>query len=86
MTDKFKSNKIGLSSPPAFAEQVTPNDDTDLQFVCRCLNVATAGSVRLTTAEGNEVSIFVAAGITFPVRASRVWATGTTATGIVALS
>ena len=86
MTDKFKSDQVGLSTPPVNAAEITPSDTVDLQTASRCLIVATTGTVRVTTVNGDTVTLFVAAGITFPVRVSRIWSTGTTATGIVAMS
>lgn len=86
MTDVFGTFKSGLESPATLLQAVTPSDSDDLPTVSRALNVATAGQVRVTTVGGTTETIFLAAGIAFPVRAARVWATGTTATGIVALS
>jgi len=42
--------------------------------------------VQVTTSGGSVASVYIAAGTAFPVRATRVWATGTTASGITALS
>ena len=85
MNDQFHAHAEGLSSPPANAMSVIPDDTQDLAFVSRCINVASEGAMRITTLRGDTVTIHVAAGIAFPLRARRVWATGTTATGIVAL-
>jgi hypothetical protein len=85
MTDAFNSYTPGLESPASHLEAVTPSDTVDLPNVSRALNVATAGQLRLTTVGGTTQSVYVAAGMAFPVRARRVWQTGTTATGIVAM-
>lgn len=85
MTDTFKDYPNSLLSPASNAYPVTPDDTGDLAYFSRALNVATSGSVRLTTVRGDEVTVFIAAGITFPIRARRIWATGTTAANIVAL-
>lgn len=85
MPDKFDGFSESLDSPPSHVFAVTPNDTADLPSVTRGLNVATSGTVQVTTTQGETAAIFVAAGITFPIRAQRVWATGTTATGIVGL-
>jgi hypothetical protein len=85
MIDKFSAMTEGLSSPPSDMIAVTPDDSTDLTYVSRAINVATSGTVRVTTRWGTTASISVAAGIIFPIRVRRIWATGTTATGIVAL-
>jgi hypothetical protein len=85
MDDVFKSHAEGLSSPPTHAFAVIPDDATDLQQPSRCINVGITGNV-LVTMLGNEiVTLRVAAGVTFPVRARRIWATGTTATNLVVM-
>jgi hypothetical protein len=86
MTDRFEHHTPGLESPAAFLLAVTPDDATDLPVASRALNVAQSGLVQVTTSGGSVASVYIAAGTAFPVRAIRVWATGTTATGITALS
>ena len=86
MTDAFAQYQIGLESPATRISNVTPNDSNDLAEASRAINVATSGSVRITTVGGTTATIYVAAGSTFPVRAVRIWDTGTTATDIVALA
>lgn len=83
--DKFDSHADGLATPPQNALEVTPNDGADLPFVTRALNVADAGAVSVVTKGGQTVTLTIAAGIPFPIRAVRVRSTGTSATGIVAL-
>jgi len=85
MHDKFEDFQDSLHSPPAHAQTVVPDDAADLPHACRCLNVAADGFVRLTTVRGDVVTLSVYAGTLFPIRARRIWATGTTASGIVAL-
>jgi len=85
MADKFQGYTEGLNSPPSHLKAVTPDDVNDLPDASRCINVAESGAVRVTTVSGDTETIYVAAGITFPVRAARIWATGTTATGIMVL-
>jgi hypothetical protein len=86
MTDAFAKLTTGLESPATHLETVTPSDTDDLALVSRAINVATSGSIRVTALDGSTETLHVTAGIAFPVRVRRVWATGTTATGIVALS
>jgi hypothetical protein len=86
MVDKFNSFSDGLNSPPSHVSDVTPDDAADLPVASRGVNVAGSGSLRITTVGGDTGTIHVVAGIVFPVRATRIWATGTTATGIVVLS
>ncbi|MGD1882781.1 MAG: hypothetical protein ACFB11_10750 [Paracoccaceae bacterium] len=85
MTDKFSDHAEGLSSPPAHAIAITPDDAADIAIVSRGLNVAESGAVRVTTLRGDTVTLFVGAGVVFPLRARRIHATGTTATGIVVM-
>jgi hypothetical protein len=83
--DSYSQSDIyNLLVGPGRYEPITPNDSTDLTFSIRTLNVAEAGAVRILDLAGNEVTLTVAAGAQFPVQARRIFATGTTATGIVA--
>ena len=69
------------------AEAVTPNDGTDLPRGCRALYVGGAGTivVMLDKDSASVTLVGVVAGSVLPIRAKRVFATGTTATGLVAL-
>ena len=86
MSDPFENHNPGLESPATILVPVTPDDAADLTQPSRALNVATSGTVQVTTTAGTTATLYIAAGIGFPVRALRVWASGTTATGITALS
>jgi hypothetical protein len=86
MSDDFKNHSAGLQSPASKLFAVVPDDRVDLPIASRALNVAEAGFVQVTTTGGTTEAVYIAAGSAFPVRAVRVWATGTDATGIVALS
>ncbi len=86
MTDKFASHQSGLDSPATMLATIVPNDTADLSWSTRALAVSASGTIRLTTVDGFDDSIYVVAGAPFPIRARRVWATGTNATGIVALA
>lgn len=86
MSDPFATFTAGLESPASHLQPVTPSDSTDLPRSGRGLNVASTGDVRVTTVEDTTATVHIAAGIAFPVRVRRVWATGTTATGIVVMS
>lgn len=85
MPDAFSRFQSGLESPATNLAFVTPDDAADMTHACRALNVATSGVVRVTTVGGDTGDLFIAAGLPFPIRALRVHATGTTATGIMAL-
>lgn len=85
MADLFSNLTPGLESPAVDVADVTPNDLRDLPLTTRALNVATDGAVKITSKGGGIATVYVVAGIAFPVRATRIWQTGTTATGIVAM-
>ena len=78
------------ASPSSHAKnaiEITPDDGTDIQKECIGLSVAGSGVIQVTpelAAEGSSIEITVVAGAIFPQAVSRVWATNTTATGIVA--
>lgn len=86
MSDKFSAYSASLTSPAERLTEITPDDATDLPEVARAINVATSGAVRVTTIGGTTATVYIAAGVAFPVRALRIWASGTAATGIVAMS
>lgn len=68
------------------AFEITPDDDEDLSVIASALYVGSTGSIALTTAGGDEVTFTnVAGGAILPVRAVRVFETGTTAEGIIGL-
>lgn len=75
------------ASAPAFdGAAVVPNDGTDLAAPARALWIGVGGTVVLDTLEGNTLTITnVPSGAVLPFAAKRVRATGTTATGIVAM-
>jgi hypothetical protein len=85
MPDPFDGHAQSLESPATILVPVTPDDATDLPMPSRALNVAQEGMVRVTTTGGSTATLYIGAGSGFPVRVTRVWATGTTATGITAL-
>lgn len=85
MSDPFENHALGLESPATLLAPATPDDANDLSQPSRAINVAQTGTVRVTTTGGSTATLTIAAGITFPVRATRIWATDTTATGIVVM-
>lgn len=85
MTDKFRDRSSGLESPGYSAAEVAPSDAADLTTTSRALYVGFAGDLRITMASGDTVTFANLAPGLLPVRAARVHATGTTASGIVAI-
>lgn len=70
---------------PSDAAVVVPADGSDLPRAGR-LFVGGAGAVKVTTIAGNDVTFTgVIAGSVLPVRVKKVFATGTTATNMVAM-
>lgn len=85
MADNYRNYNAGLESPASDLLEITPSDTIDLQTTVRGINVAASGNVKVRTIQGTDATVYIAAGSAFPVRAVRVFATGTTATGIVGL-
>jgi hypothetical protein len=82
----YGGREQGLSAPPGHAEAVTPSDTVDLDFEARGLYVGGAGDVKVVMLSGAAVTFkSVPVGTTLAVRFTRVDATGTTATQLVAL-
>ena len=83
MADTFESHAVSITAPPSNAAPVTPSDSTDLPFVSRAIYVGTAGDLRVRTHAGQDVTYRGVSG-TKVLRVTRVFATGTTATDIIA--
>lgn len=86
MADAFANRTRTPADPAVTLFDITPDDSTDLARMTLGLNVATQGRVHVTMADGSEGTLNVAPGQVLPVRIRRVWASGTTATGIVGLA
>ena len=84
--DDYASLATGLDSPPRHWALVTPSDSADLAHVLRGFCFAGAGALNVTT-EGGETLVIpsgaLSAGQLYPGCFTRIWATSTTATGIV---
>lgn len=86
MTDTFKSHTQNLTSPPPSALEIAPSDAIDLAVATRALYVGGAGNLKVRMLDGSDVTFSnTQAGAQYALRVDRVYATGTTATGIVAL-
>ena len=80
------SSKFRIDAPARGAFAVTPSDSLDLNTVARGFYVGVTGNVKITTLAGEEVTfVAVAASVVLPVHCTKIWATGTTASSIVAL-
>ncbi len=82
MPDAFANRARRPQDPAITVFSITPDDGSDLDQVTSALNVATPGTVRVTTVDGSDADLTVFPGASFPIRARRVWQTGTSATGI----
>lgn len=85
MSDAFANRMRTPTDPAIRLFSVIPNDLVDLPEITTALNVATPGMVHVTTVDGSEGHISIHPGQPFPIRAQRIWQTGTTATGITGL-
>lgn len=85
MADRYLGAGDDLLSPASQAAAVTPSDTADLPIAAKRLWIGGAGAVKVNTVGGSTVTYTgVPAGTYLNVRASRVYATGTIATNIVA--
>lgn len=86
--DRF-SGTTSTTGPISFGFGVTPSDGADLEEVTRSVMVAAAGDLRVTLRDhpvGEAITLpALQPGYPYPFRIRRVWATGTSATGIIGL-
>lgn len=86
MADDFETHQPGLTSPATAAETIAPSNTVALSHVTRAIYVGSAGDLRVTLVGGGTVTLTgVQGGVIYPLRATHVLATGTTATGLVGL-
>lgn len=86
--DQYQNQLQDLKAPLINGAAVTPSDSVDLPNISRVISVNVSGNVTYTYASlalGTAgVTVYMVAGAFYPVRATRIWATGTAATGLVA--
>ncbi len=75
--DKFATYTPGIGSPPADAEAVVA--DVAFSSPATCLNVNVSGNVSVVMLSGATVVVYIAAGIWFPCRSTKVNSSGTDA-------
>lgn len=86
MSDAFEKVEPGLQSPAGNADVITPSDADDLPNVPRAIYIGTAGNVKVQMVSGHTVTLSnVQAGVIYPIRVRKVFATDTTADALVAL-
>ena len=66
------------------AVSVTPSNSVDLTDDSACIYVGVAGDVKVTMVSGETVTFTALANGFHPILVNRIWATGTTATNIMA--
>ncbi|MGN8117504.1 spike base protein, RCAP_Rcc01079 family [Labrys sp. 22185] len=81
--DEFESFSGGPYNAHAAAE-IVPSDDNELAFITLAIWIGTAGNLKVTMMNGSTATFQNVHGY-FIGRVRKVWATGTTATGIVAV-
>ena len=83
----MQPNYVQTSSGPAdFGFQITPSDSTDLDIATRAVFAAGAGVIKWHNMGGEEQHTTVVDGERVPIKARRILATGTTATGLEGLA
>lgn len=86
MTNPFDGRALALHGPALDLVPVIPDDSADLTDVATALYVETGGQLRLLTVAGGDRTVAVGDMSILPVGTARVFATGTTASGIHAFS
>lgn len=82
--DQFKNRPKSFDSSSNLLFEITPHDTNELSYVTRCLYVGAPGNIAVQDTNGNDVLLSNApAGLQLPIRIKRVYATGTTAGGLV---
>ena len=81
----FTGHQVKLSDPARNVLTITPSDGALLAYPVRALHcTVTAGLVKVDTAGGDvAVFLYLALGAVVPVQCTKVYSTGTAATGIV---
>lgn len=86
MPAPFEIGANQITSPAMGASAITPSDSVDLVKSARGVYVGATGDLKVTLFGGSAATfVGLAAGMIHPIACTRIWATGTTATSIVAL-
>ena len=87
MANRFANNEPGMTAPAIGAYDVTPSDSVDLTEPCRQVTINVSGTVSyISSIDGATYTTATLPVGSYPVFASRIRATGTSATGITAWS
>ena len=82
MPNPFQSWSSDMQSIHQVIFAITPNDSVDLDPPSRGVYIGVAGDIKVTAVGGGTETYTVVAGSVLPVAVIRVFATGTTATGL----
>lgn len=74
--------RVAIKGSVRRSTPVTLSDTADLNNVSEGILVDVAGLVKITYVGGQTDTTQLAAGIWHPINATRIWSTGTTATGV----
>ena len=86
MNDRFSHYSPGLTAPLNDGFNVSPDDTLDLPEVTRAIFLGQGGNLAVRFPTGAEVVLTgLKPGVIYPLRLSRVLATGTTASDMVGL-
>lgn len=84
--DTFSSFPNTPISPARSAAPVIPTDGVEISYVSRAIYVGQTGDLTVEMVDGGAATFEnVAGGTVLPIRVKEIKATGTTATGVVAL-
>ena len=81
--DPFRTQTRSRAGGPANLLAVTPDDVNDLPYVTQWLYLANAGQLQVTTSGGQTLTTPEMAAGWHPIELTRIFATGTTVTGIM---
>lgn len=86
MADNFRKHEYRLDSPAGLAFPISGSDSTNLEYITRGIYVGGTGDIKVDMAQSGSVIFRNAlAGTIIPVRAVKVYSTGTDATDLVGL-
>lgn len=77
---------LAISRPYHGGAAVTTSDTTDMTRPANAIMVTAGGAVKVDTQDGSTLTLpGLVVGTIYPIAARRIYTTGTTATGIIAL-
>ena len=86
MHDSFKDHAVSLTSPVTALEVIVPNDGLDLAYATRGIFVGQGGDLAVQMLSGETATLRnVQDSLLYPIRVSRVLASGTTAGNLVGM-